>query len=213
ATTAILEIAQGWKRRYETEYGIPVWGIGAPSYPRWSRPRSLASLGRAVWQFRRVVREFNPDIVHVHYPLSQALVVSTARVAGANWRTVVTLHGSDIRVSPLSAPELQSWQARLLRLADSVTAVDGSLLREAGERYPNLTKNKMVIPNGIGQEWLEQLPAKDDEFRPYVLFVGRLHSVKGADLLLHAWKELSPRYPSLKLRLVGDGPERSNLKE
>jgi phosphatidylinositol alpha-1,6-mannosyltransferase len=47
---------------------------------------------------------------------------------------------------------------------------------------------------------------------PRVLFVGRLVRRKGADLLLEAFAPLLSSFPSLKLDIVGDGPEMSALR-
>ena len=43
-----------------------------------------------------------------------------------------------------------------------------------------------------------------------VLFLGRLSPEKGVDLLLHAWKSVSPK--GRKLVIAGDGPESDKLK-
>lgn len=45
------------------------------------------------------------------------------------------------------------------------------------------------------------------------LFVGRLVSDKGVDLLLEAFSKLHARDPHLRLTIVGDGPERPHLEE
>ena len=51
----------------------------------------------------------------------------------------------------------------------------------------------------------------DDEFR--LLFVGRLAPVKGLRVLFDAVVRLAPELPGLRLVLVGDGPDRTQLKE
>jgi glycosyltransferase involved in cell wall biosynthesis len=45
-----------------------------------------------------------------------------------------------------------------------------------------------------------------------LLFVGRLAAVKGVPLLLEAMAALAPRFPALRLSLIGDGPERAALE-
>ncbi|ANT60171.1 colanic acid biosynthesis glycosyltransferase WcaL [Salipiger sp. CCB-MM3] len=45
-----------------------------------------------------------------------------------------------------------------------------------------------------------------------LLFVGRLAGVKGVPVLLRALADLAPRHPDLRLRLIGDGPERGALE-
>jgi glycosyltransferase involved in cell wall biosynthesis len=209
--SAILEMAPAWKPRRVLENGIPVWGIGAPSYLTLRRPRSWASFARATRQFTKVIDEFNPDVVHVHYPLSQAFPIAGAQFFTHRWRLVVTVHGSDIRVSPSAAPQLRSWQSRLLKSADAVTAVSKPLLEDTLRAYPDIAGKSFVIPNGVRVAWFQDAPSAPKHAQRYVLFVGRLHPVKGADLLLHAWKQTVPRFPQVKLWLAGDGPELEHL--
>ncbi len=45
------------------------------------------------------------------------------------------------------------------------------------------------------------------------VFVGRLVSDKGVDLLLNAFAEVIKEYPSNHLTIIGDGPEKENLLE
>ena len=45
-----------------------------------------------------------------------------------------------------------------------------------------------------------------------VLAVGRLHEQKGFDLLLNAWQPIEARYPDWTLRIVGEGPKRTELE-
>ena len=47
---------------------------------------------------------------------------------------------------------------------------------------------------------------------PVLLFVGRLAGVKGVPLLLEALAALAPAHPALRLRLIGDGPDRAALE-
>lgn len=51
------------------------------------------------------------------------------------------------------------------------------------------------------------------EGKPVVLFVSRLFAGNGMDLLLHAVSRLAGTHPDLVVAIVGDGPERDNLRE
>jgi glycosyltransferase involved in cell wall biosynthesis len=46
-----------------------------------------------------------------------------------------------------------------------------------------------------------------------LLFVGRLASVKGASVLFEALEQVIPRFPDLRLTLIGDGPERGDFEQ
>jgi len=208
----IVEIAPAWKQKRLLTNGVPVWGVTAPSYTTIHRPRSWASFLRATFQFQRIVSEFDPDVVHVHYPLTQSLPVIGARWIPHDWRLVVTVHNSDIRHAPFAEPRIRPWQARLFDRADAVTAVSQSLLADTTALYPCVEEKGRVIHNGICSTWFESHePARVSEKR-YVLFVGRLHAMKGVDILLHAWKQIGARFSGTELWLVGDGPDRENLE-
>lgn len=46
---------------------------------------------------------------------------------------------------------------------------------------------------------------------PLVLYTGRLHAMKGLDDLIEAWSTVARQFPTARLWLVGDGPERGRL--
>ena len=209
--TGVVEIAKSYKPRRELADGTPVWGVTVAPRPSAGRPRSWAAFARTTLQFTRVVREFKPDIVNVHFPLSQCLPVMGAHSLPHTWKLIVTLHNSDIRVAPLQEPGLQTWQNRLFSRADAVTAVNQALLDDATLMFPVLKRNGTVVLNGIGPQWVQPLQFSDSQPQ-YALFVGRLDHVKGADILLKAWKGIHSRFPTLELWLAGDGEERDNLQ-
>jgi glycosyltransferase involved in cell wall biosynthesis len=210
--SGIVELTNQWEPRRLLPHGIPVWGVSTPSYTTIRRPRSWGSFLRSSWQFTRVIREFAPDIVHVHYPLCQAIPVIGAQAIPHRWRLVVTVHNSDIRISPFQEPRIRPWQARLFERADAVTAVSGSLLSDAAQLYPCIQGKGRVIYNGVGSTWFHEPAADSSAQEKYVLFVGRLNEVKGVDLLLLAWKQICSRFPTVQLWLAGDGPELENLQ-
>ena len=79
-------------------------------------------------------------------------------------------------------------------------------IRRMGFRQPIA-----IIPNGIDIPDLQ--PKKSEKFRT-VLFLGRIHPVKGLDILLRAWQIIQKRFPEWKLRIVGpdNGGYLANIK-
>ena len=57
-----------------------------------------------------------------------------------------------------------------------------------------------IIPNGID---IPNLPEKKQNKLRTLLFLGRIHPVKGLDLLLHAWKEVQALFPEWQLIVAG----------
>ena len=68
-------------------------------------------------------------------------------------------------------------------------------IRRMGFRQP-----VAVIPNGI--DIPEMGHKTQDEYRT-LLFLGRIHPIKGLDNLLPAWRAVQERFPDWRLRIVG----------
>ena len=67
-----------------------------------------------------------------------------------------------------------------------------------------------ILPNGIATREIEAVPAGDEPID--TLFVGRLISEKGVDMLIDAVTELQSDDPDVSCLLVGEGPEEATLK-
>ena len=197
----------GWLSEY------PVYFITPHTEPCWHKPRTWASFGRSVLQIHLAMRKANADILHVQGAWMGVMAPAVAAALPRQWKMVVTFHGSDIRiVAPRSATH-RRWIERLVRRCGAVTAVSRELATRAHELLPSLKMPVHVIPNGVESFWFEQGHRRDHE-EAYILFVGRLHPVKGIDILIAAWKNLKQKTKlPVNLWLVGDGPEREALEK
>lgn len=73
-----------------------------------------------------------------------------------------------------------------------------------------LNKNSVVIPNGVDIEAIDALNCTKNVYESGVyniLFFGRIHPIKGIDIIMDAFKLLSSKYDenSIRLNIVGDG--------
>jgi glycosyltransferase involved in cell wall biosynthesis len=59
-----------------------------------------------------------------------------------------------------------------------------------------------IIPNGVDIPSL--MPTLRDDSRT-LLYLGRIHPIKGLDMLLPAWRVVQDRFPDWRLRIVGPG--------
>ena len=69
----------------------------------------------------------------------------------------------------------------------------------------------IVIPNSIDIDRIGDGVRRPHEGRN-ILYVGRMISVKGVDILIRAFHKASSRYPDLKLILVGEGRELNDYR-
>ncbi|MDJ0763951.1 MAG: glycosyltransferase [Myxococcota bacterium] len=164
---------------------------------------------RGLW---RILREYQPDIVHTHGYRSDLMDATAARLQG--FPTVTTVHGSS-RMG--GATHFYEWvQFRVFRWFDAVISVSNpllALLDEAGVPRDVVE----TIPNA----WMGQPPSSDrrearrtlglTEDALVVGFVGRLIPIKGCDVLLNAIARLSDL--PVVLSIIGDGSERAALEQ
>ncbi|HEX5758293.1 MAG TPA: glycosyltransferase, partial [Thermoanaerobaculia bacterium] len=155
---------------------------------------------------RRLHRTFAFDAIDAHftYPDGFAAVLH-GRLFGVP--VLITERGT---LALLTAYRLRRPQAAwALRRADRVIAVSPSLARIAAGL--GLAPERVrVIANGVDAELFRPLDRAEarralglDPDGRYVLAVGTLAERKGIDLLIAAVADLAPRFPGLRLLLVG----------
>lgn len=170
---------------------------------RWRFVRFIGAMRAAV---QRAVREWRPDIVHVHWWFPGGLAIWPGRLSVP---VVVTSHGTDLFLADRSAP-LRSLASRILPSARAVTVIS-TPLAERARRLGVPADRITVVPMPIRAP--EGTPADADARVPgRVLFLGRLVARKGAAVAIDAMPALRRRVPHATLRVVGDGPERAALE-
>lgn len=158
------------------------------------------------------------DVVHLmgHWVFINALVYFFARRLGkpyvVNPAGSLPIYGRSKRLK-----RMYNWVIgkHVVRNADGhVAIVEGEVPQF--EAYGIHENRITIIPNGINSE--DYQVRKDTNFRrkygleecPFVLFVGRLNSIKGPDLLLRAFCEVKD---DLSHHLVFAGPDEGMLHE
>ncbi|MEA3245610.1 MAG: glycosyltransferase [Gemmatimonadota bacterium] len=166
----------------------------------WRSRLALAGLvlgGRRA--IRRAVREFQPDVVHAHWWFPGGL---SAALAGMKVPLVVTLHGSDVRLTAGSAlaPALMRF---VLGRSAAVTAVSSWLCAEANRLARAEVHTVAPMP-------VDDSPAAAAAARGRsVLFVGRLNAQKGVRDLIDAARLLPG---DVAIDIVGEGNDRAALE-
>lgn len=213
---------------FERVDGIPVhrWLFLAPDGALIRRGRWdlwLAGLYAAPairLQFSRLMTQFRPEVVNVHFPDAQSPFVLRLREQYP-FRLVVSLHGDEIErwatngiersgdKRHLDVQELQRLR-QILQKADSVIACSRYLLDEAIKLEPSIAGKSTVIHNGVDLQRFRDQQAYQRP-RRYVFAFGRLTYKKGFDLLVEAFARVAPAFPAVDLLIAGDGEERHTL--
>lgn len=196
-------------------YDVDVDGIKVDYFKNISNRFKLATmldtpLG-AIFRIKNQIRDF--DVVHVHEHRQTLSIIACyfARRYGIPY--VVQAHGS---VLPFFQKEgLKNifdkvFGFKILHGASKVFA----LTEVEKEQYLKMGVEEdriEIVPLGINIEEYSDLPeegifrekfniSKDDKL---IIFIGRVHEIKGLDLLIDAFKELADSEDDVKLAIVG----------
>jgi N-acetyl-alpha-D-glucosaminyl L-malate synthase BshA len=191
--------------------------VAVNAYPLFEYPPySLALTSKMV----DVARFEDLDLLHVHYAIPHATSAVLARQIleeqGLTVPVVTTLHGTDITLvgqDPGFAPVVNYS----INQSDGVTAVSNYLRRETQEHF-NITREIEVIPNFIdterfvrmNKEHFKQALCPDGE--KVLVHVSNFRPVKRAGDVVHVFHRLLEEGLSVKLLLVGDGPDRTPVQ-
>lgn len=178
--------------------GIPVQVLGALG-----GDASPAQIVRSILALRRLFRQLQPDLVHVHSPLAGF----TVRVACASMGIpcVFTAHGWNFAPGLSWKRRASSWllewiAARLGHPIIAVSAYDGELAMRARVATP---PQLSVVLNGIEDRPVPA--ARRDNPVPVVVMVARFSDQKRQDDLIRALAQ----FPEpIRVRFAGDGERR-----
>lgn len=161
------------------------------------------------WAARRIVRRRSVDVLHAHWLIPQGLALLLLRLLGCRTPYLVTSHGADLY--SLRGTLSRALKRRVAAKSAAMSVVSKAMVEEAvrlGLRPPKLEVLSMgvdlhgrFVPDAAIRRQVDRL-----------LFVGRLVPKKGLSHLLDAMPAVLARRPSVRLAIVGFGPEERALK-
>jgi len=173
---------------------------------------------RKFFAILRLCREHQIDIIHAH--LHKSIIGALLATYFRDVRVVLHEHGPIFR----SGPQYGLYRFLLRRLhqrAGRVIAVSQATAQRLIQKAKIDPRRISIIPNAVDLDKFAcrselrdharaQLGAGPDDI--VLGFVGRLHYVKGVDVLLEAAALLLEKSPRYLLALIGAGPQRSALQ-
>ncbi|MFE9382185.1 glycosyltransferase [Streptomyces sp. NPDC007025] len=189
-----------------------------------------ARIAAEVYGVQRLLHTVRPDLVHAHS--AKAGLAARLAVRG-RMPTVYQPHAWSFEAATGRTARLaRAWERYAARWADRVLCVSEAE-RETGAAV-GIEARWAVVHNGIDTaRFTASAPARAGhgtaprpeprapalaavaELPPsavLVVCVGRLCEQKGQRTLLHAWPQVAARVPDARLVLVGDGPDREELR-
>ncbi|NDJ16742.1 glycosyltransferase family 4 protein [Myxacorys almedinensis] len=160
--------------------------------------RNPIQIFKAILNFRRIIEQFKPDVVHVHM-MTGAVIAYVCKFEGKGYALVSTLHNEYARASIL------------MGLADRLIAVSLPVAESISRRRVPQQKIRVVSNGTIGTprqpalSETEPMPLK----RPAITTVAGMFYRKGIAELIEAFVQIADANPDAHLYLVGDGADRA----
>jgi len=157
---------------------------------------------------KKIIKQFNPDILHAHYATSYGLVGALTNFHPY----IISSWGSDVMKFPNKNFVARSILKYNFKKADLLCATSHTI----EEYIQQVIKAPVtVIPFGIDIE--EFKPKKVESlFNDSDVVLGSikpLESLYNIDILIKAYAKLLPKYNNLKLLIIGEGTEQNALNE
>ncbi len=182
--------------------------------PLTDRPGLLSTLGAAPSMRQALARRSTTlDVLHTHglWTMPNIYPARYARIGGP---IMVLSPRGMLNPSALAYSALKKrlfWHFAQKRAAETAALIHATSdaeyedIHAAGLRQP-----VAIIPNGVDvpDDAPQERTTERSGYSRTVLFLGRLHPIKGVDLLLSVWALLENKYPDWNLRVVGPGERR-----
>lgn len=187
----------------------------------------LAQMRQTARRLIEVVRAVKPDVIHAHSPVLNALPslwvgwrqnIPLVYEMRASWEDAAVDHGTTVEGS-LRYRISRSLESFALKRAGHVTTICEGLRRDIASRGVP-AERITVIPNAVDAAAFQFGVEADANLRrtlglegaTVIGFAGSFYGYEGIDFLLEAAQRLLPKYPDLRVLLVGGGPQEESLK-
>jgi glycosyltransferase involved in cell wall biosynthesis len=212
--TVVAGLPSGSAARREELRGVQVIRLEYPPQDLGSLHHTLSGVTRSfrfLLALGAIIRQQHADVVCLGLAGVDSFFVALLTYV---WkvRLIVHLHGSEIRAYVKVSPLVRWGLRRCLRQSYVSVAVSEDLKREAIDFCPAACGKIRVIPNGVDGEGIRR---EEPYRRPrnYILYIGRLHPVKGVEILIRAFSDAAEQLQEIDLLIAGDGPEQAHLQE
>lgn len=212
--TVVASLPSPTIARREERRGVQIVRLEYPPRDLGSMRNTLLGIMRSVHlllALARVIRQQRADVVCLGLVGVDSFFVALLTYV-RKIRLIVYLHGSEIRSYVKVSPLVRWALRRCLHKCRASVAVSEDLRRETIAFCPAAREKIHVIPNGVDGERIRCEPPYRHP-RPYLLYVGRLHQVKGVEILIRAFSHAAERLHEIDLLIAGDGPEQARLEE
>jgi glycosyltransferase involved in cell wall biosynthesis len=162
-------------------------------------------------QLSKEIKKF--DIIHLHGSRNFQNIVAHHYAKKYNIPYILQAHGSLPRIiQKQRLKRLYDWVWGDGILKDASKVIASTKIEAEQYKKMGVDENKIeIVPNGIDLSEYENLPERGEFRRKYsirenekiVLYLGRIHKIKGIDLLVEAFADLINELDDVRLVIVG----------
>ena len=186
----------------------------ATAFPYGLGPRRLGNSPKLRDWVRSRAGAGDVRVLHNHSLWMETNVYAAAAARRTACRLVISPHGTFAAraLDRSSWIKTSLWPVFVTRATRGVAAFHATAAHEYADiRARGFREPVAILPNGI--DLPDALP-KARGHRRQLLFLGRIHAIKGIDRLLKAWAVLQDRHPDWDLLLTGpdEGGHQSEMK-
>lgn len=164
-------------------------------------------LSQFISLFFLVLKE-KPDAVNSHWLIPQGLITALVCFLLGK-KHLMTLHSTDVYLA--SKLPFSSLLCRMAENSAKACFVTSGFVKARYERVLGRSSNAFIMPMGVDPAKFFPFGREKRDFNK-ILFIGRLHEIKGINYLIEAFVLLANELPDLKLEIAGDGEERAALE-
>lgn len=161
---------------------------------------------KSIWKIRAILKDYKPDIIHIHQANSIAYF-SLRAAQPFDIPTIVTAWGSDILVAPKKNFLLKQMIKYNLRKATALTSDSKYMAGEMRKLLPEKDLDILIANFGID---IRNREIKKEN----IIYSNRLHKkLYRIETLIHAFQKfISKQKEEWKLIIAANGEETENLK-
>jgi glycosyltransferase involved in cell wall biosynthesis len=179
-----------------------LWAGGQREF-RWSQ------LPRLTFDFRRVVNEIKPDLIHAG-PIQTCAFIA----ALSGFRPILTMCWGYDLVQDADHNSWMKWVTRYTLKRSAFFTSDAQFTRDKAVSFGMNPERTVIFPWGVDVEYFSRKTFKRSNVQTFTLFCNRTwESIYGVDVLAKAFVQVAATKPDLNLILLGGGSQGAHIRQ
>ena len=179
-----------------------LWAGGQREF-RWSE------LPRLTFDFRRIVNEIRPDLIHAG-PIQTCAFIAVL----SGFRPILTMCWGYDLVQDADHNSWMKWVTRYTLKRSAFFTSDARFTRDKAVSFGMNPERTVIFPWGVDVEYFSRKTFERSNVQTFTLFCNRTwESIYGVDVLAKAFVKVAAKNPDVNLILLGGGSQGSRIRQ